>query len=655
MLRPTIYDGHDESSWRLQFFLQFPTTGELFVGLGEDERNAGKYKQAASDRINKFQHQFQDPGAAGHCYVVSSQERPFEEELVAKFKSYGRVKVKSPATSSIAAIHGSAPYDSAPWRIPIHCSALKTPPEPCPSLESDHSSDGRGAADEYDLAMPAASKRPSRQPDSSIFASIRQVLSSDPSFAEKVISAVNELPHDKRILFLESESECVDGSSSNPSQSSQRPSKKRRTTESNGSNRNGGGFNGHNPPGESGGAGGGSGSGSRDGDGEGQEGGGGRDSNTPSNKNRYWICPYCLVYLEIYGITVFRHCSLKNMNEVHLWRSHFVKRHSPEAKNADSNAEKNAKFYMEPEELTAVLERIDFYNKERPRPIAEWTSHWTDLFNEVCRIIFPKTRFPHLKERIFPFHLDRNEIADLGQHLDRQAKALVGIFSGIRADEAVKAESIASRDDFRPTAQDTNDFISKALAVVLLNSQAATGGTQWLARASPQTLEAAVEQEEHDSGSLLKTSVVTPSNLHVPTEPNGGGPATLSKLATVPMTPEPIVINPNAVQAVPPVPTMSVPVPLFPNGTRVELSPTNPNSYQTDTPSAQLTIPSTFFVSRTSPIPPPQPVMEYMQDTTWDPSTQLSGGQGISMQNIQENPFNPEEYALLENGGPTLI
>ncbi|KAF4470566.1 hypothetical protein FALBO_2532 [Fusarium albosuccineum] len=655
MPRPTIRNGYEESL-PLQFFLQFQTTGDRFLALSEDQWSTANHEQAASDHINKFQHQFQDPGVAGHCH-----ERPFEE-LVARFQNHGPAEAKRHAASSVKVIHGSAPK-------PVHRSALITPPEPCPSLESDHSgsSDGRDASNAslapgYASATPTAPKRPSRQPDPPIFAYIRQVLASDPSFAEGVISAVSQLPNDRRSLLFEPETECVDGSSSGPSKSSERPSKKRRRS---GNNSNGSGGGGGDSPGGSGGAGGGTG----DGDGAERGGSGGVDG-TPSNKKRNkdkkrrWICPYCLAYPEIHEIAFFSHCSPGNMTEVHLWRSHLDKHHSPKAKNADPNAKGNARFYMDLEQLGAVIEKINSY-KERPRQLAKWISYWKALFIDVWRIMFPKERFSHFREPVSPFHLDGDEIANLGQHLSQQAEMLVGPMYDARAEEAVKSKAIASRDDFRPTAEETKDIMSKAIAIVLLNSPAATGATQWLARASPQTLEAAVGQYGDDSEPRPKADVATPCG--VPTGADDDGPATPSKSVTVPGTPELAATGPSAAQAALPVlPTVSVP--LFPNGTRVDLSPINPDPSQTNNQVGQLTLPPTFYVAKTSPIPlpplsmasvtdtpgtpasVPQPGTYHTQDTNWQPSVQLPLVPGISMQAIQEKPLSQEEWDLQHVG-----
>ncbi|KAF5011826.1 hypothetical protein FDECE_2116 [Fusarium decemcellulare] len=652
MPRPTIRNGYEESL-PLQFFLHFQTTGERFLALSEDQCSTANYVQAAGDHINKFQHQFQDPGTAGHCH-----ERPFEE-LVAKFQSYGLTEAKGPATSSVKVIDGCAPQ-------PVHRSALITPPEPCPSLSSDHSgsSDGRDASNAslapgYASTTPAAPKRPSRQPDPPIFASIRQVLASDPSFAEGVISAVSQLPNDRRNLLFGSEP--VDGSSSEPSQSSERPSKKRRRSGDN-SNGSGGGGDDDRPE-KSGGAGG------SDGAGRGGDGGG---DGTPSNKKRNkdkkrrWICPYCLAYPEIHEIAFFSHCSPGNMTEVHLWRSHLDKHHSPKAKKADPNAKGNARFYMDLEQLSAVIKKINSY-KERPRQLAKWISYWKALFIDVWRIIFPKERFSHFREPVSPFHLDSDEIANLGQHLSQQAEMLVGPMYDARAEEAVKSQVIASRDDFRPTAAETKDIMSKAIAIVLLNSPAATGATQWLARASPQTLEAGVGQYGDDSEPRPKADVATPCG--VPTGADDDGPATPSKSVTVPGTPELAPAGPNPVQAAPPaLPTVSVP--LFPNGTRVDLSPINPDPFQNGNQVGQLALPPTFYVAKTSPIPLPPPSMASvtdppgtpanvpqpgtynMQGTNWQPSAQLPLVQDISMQAIQGKPLSQEEWALQQYVGP---
>ncbi|KAL3952931.1 hypothetical protein ACCO45_012874 [Purpureocillium lilacinum] len=64
-------------------------------------------------------------------------------------------------------------------------------------------------------------------PDPLIFATIRQVLSSNPSYAEDVIFAVGQLPQDKRSLLFLADTECVGRSASGQPKSSAGSSKKR--------------------------------------------------------------------------------------------------------------------------------------------------------------------------------------------------------------------------------------------------------------------------------------------------------------------------------------------------------------------------------------------------------------------------------------------
>ncbi|KAF4964054.1 hypothetical protein FSARC_8003 [Fusarium sarcochroum] len=598
MTSPTVDDGH-EVIFRLQLLLQHPTSGDRLLALAEDQWSTERYEQAASDHINKFQHRFQDPGAAGHCH-----ESPVQD-LVDKFLNNGLVKARSYATSSVKAVDGSTPR-------PIYRSALVAPLESCPSLASDHSSDGQDGANDspaprYASATPATSKRPARQPELSMFTSIRQVLSSNLSFAEKVISAVSQLPHDKRNLLFESETECVDGSSSRPSRSPERPFKKRRTS-GNSSNRtgSGGGGNGNgngDPPGGRGGAGDGSGNGDGDGVGRGgSEGGDGTPHDTKRNKDkqRRWICPYYLAYPEIYGITLFSNCSPGNMTEVHLWRSHLNKYHSPKARDADPNAEENAMFYMDPDQWDDVKRKIESY-KGRPRLLPMWISYWKALFIDVWRIIFPRERFSHFKEPDYPFHFNRDEIANLGQHLGQKTEILVGSLWDTLADEAVKDKPSVSKDDYRPTAKELKGIISDAIAIVLRESPAATGATQRLARASDQTLKAAGGQYEDDSKPQSKADVALPYD--VPAGPDDDGPSTPSRSVTAPGTPSHMPSGPNAVQEAPPDLLMSgtFSVPLFPGGTQVVLSPVNPS--QIDDQVGQLTLPPTFYPASISPIP----------------------------------------------------
>ncbi|OAQ64043.1 hypothetical protein VFPPC_05387 [Pochonia chlamydosporia 170] len=632
MRYPIIHNTRADTSPLLTVFLQVRTRTERFINVGEDPWSTPQYwsttqhEQFASDLIDEIQHRY-DSSGPGRCH-----ERTVEE-LIAGYK-----RTNIHPISSVTAVQGSL---NSAVQFVQRSAARPTPCESCPSLENDHSDSGQDSSNasislEHASSSPAASICPPTLPDPPIFASIRQVLASDPSYAEDVISAVSKLPHHSHNLLMHSETECAGGSPSAPPKSSAGSSKKRRRSDDN-SNDNG--SRGDQPAGETGGGkregetGGGAGGGS--GTGPGNNGGGDdppRNKKRNKDKKRRWIYPYCLAYPEIRGIFVLT-----------LSRTHLKKHHSPNAKSDDPNAKDNARFYMDSTQLTNVLERIDSY-KERPRELATWISYWKALFIDVWYIIFPKERFPHFKEPLSPFYFDSGEIENLGQHLSRQAGALVEPIYDARAVRAVKTKAVASKQDFRPSEQETKEMMSEAIAIALLNSPVAIGATQWLARASPQTLQTAVGQYGG-----------------VPSGANDKRPATPSS-ATVPRTPESAPIGQNAVQAATSV-LPTVPLTLFPNGTRVtmDLSSIYTNPLHTAYQVGQLTLPPTVYVASMSQVPlqPPStapvmaisdttanvtsPAMEATLGTDWRTSIQLPAGQGAFMQQVQETPLGQEQ------------
>ena len=151
--------------------------------------------------------------------------------------------------------------------------------------------------------------------DPSIFDSIRQVLSTDPSFAEAVISKIQCLPPDKRAILIDDDTtdntECTDGSSSQSSSSSGPPPKKHRPNTSSNKHRGGKRPAGDDVPGD-------------DGDvGDGNRGGGkGKSpSSEKSDKSkRRWICPFDLAYPDMWRNDGFNFCSPGNMTERYQWR-----------------------------------------------------------------------------------------------------------------------------------------------------------------------------------------------------------------------------------------------------------------------------------------------------------------------------------------------
>ena len=225
-------------------------------------------------------------------------------ELVTSFENHGGVAANH--SSSVMAICSSA---RSVLRL-AQSSASSAPPESCPSLSSDDSGDGRDRSH----------MRPPLPPDCPIFASIRQVLSSDLAYAGDVISAVRQLSDDKRDLLFRCETQCVDGAHSGSPKSSAGPSKKRGRSSADDSNE---GRNNEKGGDKDGGSGGGGGDGGNKGDEDGTsggDGGSGGNKKRRKEKNRRWICPYCLAYPNILEIALFSHCWPGNMTELHLWK-----------------------------------------------------------------------------------------------------------------------------------------------------------------------------------------------------------------------------------------------------------------------------------------------------------------------------------------------
>jgi hypothetical protein len=121
------------------------------------------------------------------------------------------------------------------------------------------------------------------------------------------------LPTDKREFLIGYDTECVDGSSSGPSKSGDRPPKKRRTL-GNPSNQGG---NGSRPNGDGGARG-------TDGEDDGEEEGDGNSSSTTlqrkKKKNPGLYCLYYLVYPGMHDIPRFKHCSSANMSDKGDWK-----------------------------------------------------------------------------------------------------------------------------------------------------------------------------------------------------------------------------------------------------------------------------------------------------------------------------------------------
>ncbi|KAF4998906.1 hypothetical protein FGRMN_2837 [Fusarium graminum] len=543
-------------------------------------------------------------------------------------------------------------------QLPIRRLSLAVLPEACPSLDSDHGSSSNETengdattapdASSETHAVSEGSSRAYERP--SIYTTLRRVFPSEPSFAERIIVSVNRLPTEKRKLLVGYDTECADGSSSNPSKSDEPPPKKCRTTsnkskkgdDGNRSNNNGGGRGGHG-----------------DGEEEGEEEGDGTSSSATlrrEKKNPGWNCPWNLAYPEMHEIPCFKHCSSRTMFDKSVWRSHLDTHHSPRAKLKSRNSEQHAKFYMSHEKSEKIEQIFKTYSK-RHRDPEKRTDHLKDLFDEVWCTIFPNDEFANLEKPLSPFHLDSREIPNLEQHLASQAQILVETFYKARADEEIGAGTIQSRSEYLPTTEQTKVIMSQALAVILACSPAITGGTQWLARAPLDAIEVAGRHYRDNS-----MSQSTSNRLDEQAVPNNGTPL-------IPPTPT----------AVPEVPQLArggigamdtLPVPLLPSGTLLELKPLDANLPQGSTGKAYISLPSTHYVASTRPAPlpswstvpnqmmdpivadpnyAPQPTTGFTPDTYGQFPAPIIRDQDVSRQPFQAGPVGQSEWDL-QNG-----
>ncbi|CAJ0548659.1 Ff.00g022720.m01.CDS01 [Fusarium sp. VM40] len=616
--------------------------GDRFVALGDDPTITLCYepqKRSHDDLIRDLELLLRSAGSIEPFY-----EKRFAglEDKTEISKRYEIQNYDSPSTTTI--------HD------PVSEPLLNALADACPSLDSDHggSSDGTEDGDvptapEAVSIIPTASGRsPAQRDNPPLYASIRRVLISDSSFAERIIAAIKQLPIDKRQCLVGYDAECVDGSSSGPSKSGDRPSKRRRTgdkSKQNGSssraNGNGGTGGADNDKANDN-----EGEGEGDGDGDG-DGDGTSSSDTIPNQDEKcgWICPFFLAYPGIVKIGRFSNCLSANMTERYMWKSHLLTHHSQGERGVDLKAEKYAKFFMTSEKLDTVIEKIDAHN-ERPRDKEKRKKSLMALFIGVWDTIFPPNEFPDMKRPLSQFHFNEAECADLGQHLANRVETLVEVMYGAKA-EATVPQSDCQSDNMK-------EIISKAIAVILLNSPAATGATQWLARASTDAVEAAGRQHRDNH-------VFRPTTLQCDeqAEPKNAETFASPEIPTVPQTPHIAPAGPD--------PTYTLPVTLFPNGTQVELVLGNGSQIQSNTQRVYLEVSSPFYVASMRQVPfQPSPIgtamtMNQISSTPNNviPSAEalmhshdltandtLLGSQGDFMSMMSSELINPEEWNI---------
>ncbi|RBR06032.1 uncharacterized protein FIESC28_11210 [Fusarium coffeatum] len=563
--------------------------GDFYVSLA-NEYYDGVSSQSAAPPLVELERDFEKAGIPGLPTLY--EEQPFvglrDEITITQRSRY------------VGTTRGSATKSS-------------TLPETCFPLHTDRTR--------------AASERSISHLPPSIFACIRKVLSSNPSFASGVISAIHRLPSYKRDVLIDHDAtdntDCPDGSSTGTSRSFEKDPKRRRTARNNSKKGRG-----KEPPD-------GDGVGGDDGDGNGRNGGDGASSSSTKGSNedkgRRWICPYHLAYPEVYWIPHLKDCSPGNMVDPNEWRKHLNTHHSPEAKtkhlakNKGLDANMIAKFYMNDATLKAVLQEISSHTK-RPRG-DDRNKYRTDVFVKVWNMIFPKDKFPDFNEPLSAFHC---EDMNLGDRLAKQAETLLDAMYDTKAVEALNSGA----PNLLPTATETKEYMAKAIAIVLLNEPAATGPTQWLARASSQAVK--VAGREYSTGSA-STSMTTSFDE----VPRAGEPA----------------VNPTVSDRSHPVPGTGHlwPIQLFPNGTWTEVLPCNSTftqeAYLTLSPNATRPGPglsnaapmmspafgNAFYNTLQTPVP--------TQQASWDPSIH-SGSQDVSLQEIEGGAAVSQEFGI---------
>ncbi|KAF5228610.1 hypothetical protein FAUST_10978, partial [Fusarium austroamericanum] len=488
----------------LHVFLQTRTVAERCIDVGADRWSAAQFEKRAGERVNEFTDRF---SGRSHCH-----ERTIEE-LIGKPRS-----IAIHPAASLKTTQGSP--ESIQQLVRRSAARAASSVDPCPSLESDHSSVDNGPTTQPQNMSSATSEAqvPLPQPAAAgppIFSVIRQVLAHDPLYAEDVISGIRNLPSNRRSILILHEDECIDGPSSKPHKASNKPSKKRQRSKDNSTAGDGTGGDQQ---------GGGEGSGGAREDGADETGDGESNGNSPPKKKRSkernqdkirrWICPYRLAYPEIHDNRDFSYCSA-NMTAVHKWRNHLFDHHSQEAKSKETDGEAHARFYMSNDQKDSVEKKVAESGEHRPRPTPEWLTHCKKLFIDVWLILFPKDQFPHFNEPLSPcgfpaaiharpllarslrktyadllaVYADDDEIPDLCQYLVEKVGILVEPLLQARAEQAVRDKAIKSTEDFVLSAEGMKTVMSETIAIALRSSPAATGATQWAVRATSEMLQ----------------------------------------------------------------------------------------------------------------------------------------------------------------------
>ncbi|KAI0595321.1 hypothetical protein F4775DRAFT_595414 [Biscogniauxia sp. FL1348] len=552
------------------------------------------------------------------------QENTYSE-LITKSKNYGPINSSFASLSLVGATRDSSLASRRPAKpLPVAsrkasgCSLTSSLPLLSRSPPKPHNN-----AESPQLVAAGDSKQDSEwQPP--ILASIHRVLSADPSYAEELVSAVKQLPEDKRnllfsrLLVAQEEDGHSRVPSGQPSSSAgatnnaevreeaptppgeQSRKRHRSNKEGNGENTN------HGNSGHSGGNG-------------GDKGGNQPPPDKRQKIDQRWVCPYHLAYGNNLPVDMLIRCC-QGFKERRDWKAHLKDCHSPTATGSG-----NRLFYMDEEQWGKVQDTIDTSSKrpcydptehvtswetrahrvrkelhsfpvmaiagaagaerpERPsksagthliisdyidprpcrnspRDFDPWLEVQKECFLAVWRIIFPEDRFPSLKNPKSPFHLNDGEV----KRLVPQSIVLFDAIHNLKARKAVPAGTIASTRDFHPTHLDYREMMAEASAIIANNSISAA---QWLINTSNSALhDAAAEHADR----ATDWPGVTIAPLHAqPIDAAAHepfvGPEAMSGMGEVPD-----VDLLDQIMMPEPVPTHFFSVPLFPEGTQVSV------------------------------------------------------------------------------------
>ncbi|KAL2280361.1 hypothetical protein FJTKL_12601 [Diaporthe vaccinii] len=402
----------------------------------------------------------------------------------------------------------------------------------------------------------SAGPSPDADTESPLFASIRRILSADPSYAaEDVISAIKKRSDGKVLALPGSEPAVIDsliskapaGQESTSQGTKWRPigrsgrsespeNKKQKTctpSDADGDDEGGSGSNGD--AGDDGGLGEDGDDKSSDGDGrdrdtdgngaDGNDGGGDGDSgsgdgtpphHTPDEPSEGWICPYCLKYVEITCVKGFEVCGRPGFRSRDRLRTHLRRFHSPEARF--KNLKKSlAQYYMSPQQWKEVKEVMD--NIKRPQKKKhpeEWLQVQRTWYQKVWAILFPLSQYVPDS----PFHTSN-------EALKERCHQVVEAMMDLECERAQARDCSSHEDTQLFTRPQVQDMLDKALQIGLdsLPIVAQHFGRREAVEATntePQTgAEATTPEDEAAGPAPDRADGVTPNTEAAATETEG--------------------------------------------------------------------------------------------------------------------------------------